>query len=233
MQEAYTQWKGWNESSFARFSPCEARYYQWHLNRAVQGRAPHRVLEVGFGNGSFLGFGRDRGWEMTGVELSPELRARAQEAGFRTASDLDALAAEAPFDLAVLFDVLEHVESDQLVAFMRQLRALLAPDGAILLRVPNGDSPFGRRHQHGDLTHRVAIGEFKLQQVAAACDMRITAIGESPWRAQQHEPPTLRAWWRYRLRKLLNRLLGFAYFGGTVDLSPNLAAVLKPLGRSS
>lgn len=231
--EAYTEWKGWDETAFGRFNECEARYYQWHVNRAVDGRAIRRVLEVGFGNGTFLGFGRHRGWEMTGVEHSAELRVRAERAGYRTVADIDALTAEPPFDLVVLFDVLEHVEAEQLIAFVRKLRALLATDGALLLRVPNGDSPFGGRHQHGDLTHRVAIGEFMLRQVAAACDLRVTAIGESPWRAQQAESPTLRAWWRSQLRKLFNRVLGLAYYGGTVDLSTNLAAVLKPIGQSA
>jgi len=225
--EPYAQWKGWDEASFGRFNECEARYYQWHVKRAIAGGAPRRVLEVGFGNGAFLGYGRDRGWEMTGVELSAELRGRAERAGYRTAPSVDALASEAPFDLVVLFDVLEHIEADHVLDFVGKLRALLASDGALLLRVPNGDSPFGGRHQHGDLTHRLAIGEIMLRQIAAACDLRVTAIGEAPWRAQQREPPNLTAWWRYRVRKLFNRVLGFAYFGGTVDLSTNLTAVLK------
>jgi hypothetical protein len=72
-----------------------------------------------------------------------------------------------------------------------------------------------------------------LRQVAAASDLYLAAIGESTWRAQQAEPPTLRAWWRYRLRKLFNRVLGFTYYGGTVDLSSNLTAVLRPLAPSS
>jgi len=231
MAEAYAQWKGWDESAFGRFNDNEARYYEWHVRRATGGRTPRRVLEVGFGNGSFLGFGRDRGWEMIGVETSAELRERAERAGYHTATGIDALS-ESPFDLVVLFDVLEHVEADQLVGFLRQLRGLLAEHGAVLLRVPNGDSPFGRRHQHGDLTHRVTIGEFKLRQIAGAADLQVAAIGESPWRAQQFEPPSLRAWWRYRVRKLFNRLVGFAYYLGTVDLSTNLTAVLRPIHQT-
>lgn len=230
--EPYAQWKGWEASTFGRFDACEARYYAWHVRRALRGRMPRRVLEVGFGNGSFLGYGRDRGWDVTGVELSPELRARAEQAGYRTAVDVDALPPEPAFDLIVLFDVLEHVERERLVEFMGSLSRRLDADGAIVLRVPNGDSPFGGRHQHGDLTHRVAIGESMLRQIAAACGLRVEAVGESSWRAQQHEPPTLRAWWRGRLRRHLDKLLGYAYFGGPIDLSPNLAAVLRPVPQT-
>ena len=126
--EAYAQWKGWEESGFGRFDECEARYYRWHVNRALAGRVARRVLEVGFGNGSFLGFGRDPWVGDDGRrDLARAARARASLPAFDVAADIDALTGEAPFDLLVLFDVLEHVEADQLIAFVRKLRALLAP----------------------------------------------------------------------------------------------------------
>jgi SAM-dependent methyltransferase len=230
MLDAYAQWKGWDEANFGRFTDNDRRYFEWHVRRALRGREPQRVLEIGFGNGSFLGFGRARGWDIIGVEISSELRARAERAGYRTVADIDLLAPDAGFDLVALFDVLEHLEADQLIGFVRKLRALLVPSGAILLRVPNGDSPFGRRHQHGDMTHRVAIGEMMLRQIAAASDLQVGALGESPWKAQQFEPPGWQAFWRYRVRKLVNRLVAFAYYytRTPVDLSPNLAAVLRP-----
>lgn len=227
-REAYTRWKQWEEASFGQFDRHEGRYYAWHVARALGGRVPIRVLEIGFGNGSFLGYGRARGWQMTGVELSTELLDRARRAGFDAANGVDQLAGAEPFDLIVLFDVLEHIEPSALIGFVNAVRARLAARGAILLRVPNGDSPFGRRHQHGDITHRIAIGEFMLRQIASACSLRVLAIGESPWNAQQREGRTLRAWWRARVRSVLGRVFGFAYFGGVIDLSPNLTAVLVP-----
>jgi hypothetical protein len=132
------------------------------------------------------------------------------------------------YGLVAMFDVLEHIEVEEVVSFMRGLAQRLAPDGAILLRVPNGDSPFGGRHQHGDLTHVVAYGEFKLKQLAQLAGLKVVALGEAPWHAQQTEGRSLRCLLRATARSLLNRLIGFAYFGGTVDLATNLAAVLVP-----
>ena len=131
--EAYAQWKGWDESAFGRFNECEARYYQWHVNRAVGGRARAACSKSGsarhlsrFRVRSRLGGDRRgaleraaRGPARPDIELPPTSMRWRPTAG----------------DLVVLFDVLEHLEPDQLITFMRKLRALLAPDGAILLRV--------------------------------------------------------------------------------------------------
>jgi len=109
---------------------------------------------------------------------------------------------------------------------MRELRARLSPGGAVLLRVPNGDSPFGGRHQHGDLTHVTAFGEFKLRQLAQLAGLRLAAIGEAPWNAQRFEARNLRALLRAGVRRAIERIVAFAYFNRVVDLDSNLAAVL-------
>lgn len=67
-----------------------------------------KCLEIGFGNGCLLGFGRHLGLEMEGVELNSVLRQRALNAGFRVFDSTHSLP-ESYFDVAVAFDVMEHV----------------------------------------------------------------------------------------------------------------------------
>jgi SAM-dependent methyltransferase len=229
VQDRYVEWKDWKEDAFGRADKRHGRYFDWHVARALGGRAPAEVLEIGFGNGEFLGYCRERGCRVWAVELDGQLRERATRAGFDTAADLDALPAGASFDLIALFDVLEHIPADRLIPFSQQLAARLRPEGALLLRVPNGDSPFGRRHQHGDLTHVTSFGEYKLRQLAALCGLKLVALGESPWHAQRFESRTLRCLLRAMARWSINRLFGFAYFHRAVDLDTNLVAVLVPL----
>lgn len=229
---SYIHWKGWQEGEFGHFDHRSARYYTWHVRRAV-GRLVHiRVLELGFGNGAFLGYCRQQGWHASGVEIDEDLRDRAAHAGYLTAPSIQELPNADRYDLIALFDVLEHVPTAHLVHLMRALCARLTSQGAILVRVPNGDSPFGGRHQHGDLTHVEAFGEFKLRQLAAMCRLKLVELGEAPWYAQQGESRTFKALRRAVTRSVLNRLLGFAYFGKTVDLSSNLVAVLVPVGST-
>lgn len=228
VRDGYVEWKGWSEDTFGKVERHASRYYAWHVERAVGQPETLAVLEIGFGNGAFLGWCRQQGWNVAGIELDPGLRAVAQRAGFAAHADMAELPAEQRYGLVAMFDVLEHIEVEQVVSFMRGLAGRLAPDGAILLRVPNGDSPFGGRHQHGDLTHVTAYGEFKLKQLAQLAGLKVVALGEAPWHAQQTETRNLRCLLRAMARSLLNRLIGFAYFGGTVDLNTNLAAVLVP-----
>lgn len=225
--DGYVDWKGWTEDEFGRFDRPAARYYAWHVERAVGRRASLRVVELGFGNGAFLGFCRSQGWDVCAVETDARLRARAERAGIPSAASIGSLSRQVPFDLIALFDVLEHVGAADLVPFVRDLASNLAPNGAILIRVPNGDSPFGGRHQHGDMTHITTFGEFKLVQLAELAQLKLVALGEAPWSAQQTERRNLRALIRATTRYLINALFGFAYFGRSVDLAPNLVAVLR------
>lgn len=223
----YVEWKQWSAETFGRLRRSERRYYDWHVKRALGAHPCKTVLEVGFGNGAFLGYCKARGWKATGIEIEPQLRLRAQEAGFQVVADIGALPNTEQFDLIALFDVLEHVPSDQSIAFLKSLAAHLQPHGSMLVRVPNGDSPFGRVYQHGDLTHVTAFGQFKLDQLAKLCGLRVAAQGESPWNAQQYEGRTPRALLRGLVKSILTKLLNFAFYGWKVDLSGNLVVVLR------
>lgn len=171
----YIKWKGWVEgSSFSRLSRGDSDYFDAELREARRGREVKDVLEVGFGNGTFLGHARARGWNAVGLELLPELVEEARAAGFEAhpAEALQTLP-EASFDAVVAFDVFEHIDPDESVDFLRSCRRLLRPGGAIVLRYPNADSPLGLPYQNGDPTHVNAIGVFKLQYYAEGAQLSV------------------------------------------------------------
>lgn len=97
-------------------------------------RLPERVLEVGCQNGFLLKELLNRGARRAvGVEPSaaepvegPEVRR-----GYLTA---DIVAGES-FDLVYALQVFEHVEDP--LAFLRVVRSVMTPDGALVLAVPN------------------------------------------------------------------------------------------------
>jgi SAM-dependent methyltransferase len=104
-----------------------------------------RLLEVGASYGHGLAIARARGWQVAGVELSPEAAACAR-AHFRLevfAGDLlDAPFAEESFDAAVMWHVLEHTHDPR--AQLGRVLRLLRPGGVLGVRVPNIAS-FGAR----------------------------------------------------------------------------------------
>lgn len=225
----YADWKGWKPGDFGYCAAPAQRYFGWHVDRAFAGAAPAqpRVLEVGFGNGSFLGFCRQRGYDVQGVETDPELVARARRAGFTASGDLREVEPRGEFDLLCAFDVLEHLDRPGVEDFFARLPRLLAPAGRAVIRVPNGDSPFGGRHQHGDITHVTTFGEFKFRQLAHGCGMELQATGESPWHVDEFESLGPAMVLRGLAKTVIDLAFGLAYYRTRVDLAPNMVVVLR------
>jgi SAM-dependent methyltransferase len=230
-EDPYADWKGWDPRDFGRCSAHDARYFTWHLQRAMGSQYPAlRVLELGFGNGRFMGWLQQHGHSVTGVETNQRLVDVARQAGFAALSDLSQTEPGERFDLIAAFDVIEHVPVAKLEALLSDLAACLTPQGRLLLRFPNGESPFGLWMQQGDLTHVHAIGLSKIAQLCTACRLRLEHSGEAlPWRAQlpqrrlgaayMHLSRRLFEWW---LRKMYQLPRG-------LDLSPNQLVVLSHL----
>lgn len=176
--DGYAQWKSWEGEDFGRCDATAARYYGAELRRAgVTPGAGTRVLEVGFGNGAFMAWARDRGAQVTGTEVSELLVRRATAAGFdaHLAPTL-AFVADGSVDLVVAFDVLEHLEKDGIVALLREVGRVLSPTGQLIARFPNGDSPLGLANQFGDVTHLTFIGSEKARYLARAAGLDVVAV---------------------------------------------------------
>jgi SAM-dependent methyltransferase len=233
--ERYFDWKDWKDETFGRFDRLEARYFADETG--IGAPTGVRVLEIGFGNGPFIGWAKSVGADIFGVELNETLVARAREflgqgRAFLDLDDAGLAGLAGTFSYVVAFDVIEHIPQDLLPGFLARIRALLAPDGRIFLRFPNGDSPFGRLYQHGDPTHVTTIGGEKLRYFARQSGLAVTVI----------RAPTLplagsgfRRAIKGRLlsagRYVVEKCVGLLYFGGrTIALAPNYLAILQKTG---
>ncbi len=102
------------------------------------------LCDIGCGNGGFLqAFGSaNPGWRMVGVELDDRNRARVE--AIRGVERLHVGPVEQlqeRFDLIAMIHALEHIPDP--IAFLRGLKELLKPGGALLVEVPDLEfSPF-------------------------------------------------------------------------------------------
>jgi len=107
------------------------------------------LIEIGSAYGLFLNVARQQGWRVFGVELSPAASDYARlELGLDVfTGDIRSLEERGSFDLAVGFDVIEHV-SDAM-GTLRAANAQLAMGGMLLLTTGNmasiGARLYGRR----------------------------------------------------------------------------------------
>jgi SAM-dependent methyltransferase len=99
-----------------------------------------RVLDVGSHLGFFLRLGRNRQWDLHGVEPSQESAAIGSAAfglEIRAGYLPEAGYPPAYFDIVTLVDVFEHVAAPK--GLLREIHRIMRPGGVLFIKVPNAD----------------------------------------------------------------------------------------------
>ena len=145
--------------------------------RALSGCERGRLLDVGCGGGLFLGMMRERGYRVAGLDFSREAASVAwkRQQAPAVCGDL----AHAPlragsFAGITMFHVLEHVHDPR--AYLVAARELLAPDGRLVVQVPNAASwqfrLLGRRWSGVDVPrHLFDFRDRDVERLLEACGM--------------------------------------------------------------
>lgn len=156
----------------------DRRLYHAFYRRFLPADRDASILDVGCGAGSFLHFLRHEGYRrIRGIDLSREQIAAARQLGIAEAEEAEAVTflRQHPetYDLIVAFDVLEHFTKDEILVFLDGVYAALRPGGRILLRTPNGDSPYASWIRYADFTHETVLTPSSVRQV-----LRVTGFGQ-------------------------------------------------------
>lgn len=235
--ENYETAQGWEEKAFGLFSLEQAAYYSAELQRhGLTNLKNLHVLDVGFGNGSFLGWCRSRGWQCDGLEVNDKLIARAKSHGYSASQTVSELPANTQqrYDLITAFDVLEHIDREFLVTFLASFKEVSTPKTLFVLRFPNGDNPFSMPVQNGDVTHKTAIGQAMLRQIAQLANLEVIALSgpSQPLKGARlvRRISVVIGW---PLRWVIGIMIKHLFMGGVpVTFSPNLLAVLRKQASS-
>ena len=111
----------------------------------AQARRLHRVmgrrgsgLEVGSYVGAFLAAARDARWSFEGLDINPAVNEFARSLGFTVHDvDLEGFRPDRVFDAIAIWNTFDQLPDP--ANAVRAARRLLAPNGILALRVPNGD----------------------------------------------------------------------------------------------
>ena len=116
--EKYSKWKNWN--IFGEIPKEEKLFFDKYVKANLNQSAPIRILEIGYGNGSFLRYGSNLGWEMLGTEVNQNLLKLARENNYKVfeGNEYEKLG-ENHFECVCAFDVLEHLDQKALEKLFR------------------------------------------------------------------------------------------------------------------
>jgi 2-polyprenyl-3-methyl-5-hydroxy-6-metoxy-1,4-benzoquinol methylase len=168
----YIDWKNWNESTFANTSRLERAYFN-NIFKLLKLRDSSKILEIGFGNGAFLGHAISQNFNYEGIESNEKLVDLAIKNNFSAFTSLDKIDRKTKYDAIILFDVIEHIHGDDVEDFLVEINLHLEKNGSIFLRFPNGSSPLGLGNQHGDVTHCNIVTLSKLNYWCYNSDLKV------------------------------------------------------------
>jgi SAM-dependent methyltransferase len=190
--------EGYDPAHFSALAELEARNFWfcsrnrlivWALGRYFPGA--RRFLEVGCGTGFVLSgvTAACPGLEATGSEVAVEglgFAARRIPAARLIQMDARRIPFRGEFDVAGVFDVIEHIEDDR--AVLRALHGALAPGGGLLLTVPQHPALWSefdvrsrhvRRYQAAELRDKVMEAGFDIVRMTSFVTLLLPLMAAS------------------------------------------------------
>ncbi len=86
--------------------------------------------------------------------------------------EIDELQKDA-FDFIIAFDVAEHMTGSELHSLFAWVKGHLSKKGRMILKFPEGTSPFGLAAQNGDFTHVTTLTRLKLEVLCRESGMAL------------------------------------------------------------
>jgi SAM-dependent methyltransferase len=119
-------------------------------------------LDLGCGHGNILHALKTLGFEkLHGVDISDQQTALAHRRfpQVETGDINEYLSrfSDNHFNLITLFDVVEHLTKDEILALFANVYTKLAPAGIFIVHCPNGDSPMALQVFAGDFSHETLL----------------------------------------------------------------------------
>lgn len=150
------------------------RYYLWKssLSHLLPADKNISILEIGAGVGHNLEALRKLGYKnVIGTDYSRECVDFCRKRGLKLSLVSPQTEQQfyhkyqKKFDLVLLYDVLEHYLPNEGINLLLQARALLKPNGFLLILLPNASHPLSNSLFFADITHKFIYNETSLSQL--------------------------------------------------------------------
>ena len=151
-------------------SSAKFRQFLHNYRRFFPNKMDADILDIGIGRGEMLsclktwGYSKSRGID---ISLSTVNFCRGINLNVELVSDTESWLADNvnSFDVITLLDVLEHINKESLVSFLRAIKNSLKDGGVLIIQTPNAQSPDFQLHRYNDITHEFCFSEHSLSQL--------------------------------------------------------------------
>jgi 2-polyprenyl-3-methyl-5-hydroxy-6-metoxy-1,4-benzoquinol methylase len=142
-----------------------------------------RILDIGCGQGHYVRELLRRGYKHTrGIDVSAEQIAIARRSGITQVAigDYTDGLQSTELDVVIATDFLEHLTVPEGLQAVDNIIRALKPGGLLIVRVPNGASPFAGAIRYADLTHQTMFTAQSLRQLGANAGFAIVKVLPCP-----------------------------------------------------
>jgi 2-polyprenyl-3-methyl-5-hydroxy-6-metoxy-1,4-benzoquinol methylase len=125
-------------------------------------------------------------------------------------SDLTTRFTEKNFDAVLALDFYEHLPREEFRRFLEAVLSRLKPGGILILRGPNGDSPFVGCNLYNDITHVWAYTTICLSAL-----LRIAGFSKVSFSDDTRGAIHSGRWWKLPLMVISQKMLSFVCWAAT------------------
>ena len=175
----------------------DAGFYRIEQDLFENAARPPSVLDAGCATGALLAFLKERGWQATGVEISPSAEYAQARRGIdvRQASLEECRFPGESFDLAHASHLIEHLNKPAL--FVGEVWRVLRPGARLLLTTPNIDGfqarLFGSRWRSAIFDHLYLFSVRTLKAMLRAAGFVVEGVYTWGGLAAGTAPPRIKA----------------------------------------
>ena len=159
-------------------------YYWARFGRYLPRNKRIKCLDVASGYGNFVYFLRARGYvNVQGYDLDENQVALARSLNLpvEVGNVFDVMARGHRYELISAFDFIEHLSKDKALNFLDGCFESLEIGGALIIRTPSADGPFGSHDSFNDITHEWAMSSTLLIDILKMVGFsKVTLLDERP-----------------------------------------------------
>jgi len=215
----------WGREYNLKPSPSKLHFYQQYYGKIIEKcpvRKDARIFEIGFGFGNFLYTLQTQGYSnLSGIDVVPEVVEYVRtDLNINKVETTDAITFFDKnidtFDMIAAFDVVEHLNKNEIVHLPQKVWASLNQGGVFIMQVPNGGSPLGLYIRYSGFTHEVAFTSLSAEEVLKTVGFTdVTVYPDSDF---IDKPSDYKNILKYNIRSFLRKI--FAY---VIDLDYRFA----------